>query len=137
MNSDPRTDNLGISAESNSSLSYEAATQDLQNAVDELAKMELTDQAKAFALAELYIDYRQSAKAIEQLEVLVNAKRQEDSRLLAEVKSEFKVLADEEQQSSKLTQVLFSLNPCGECTKDGRPGRWAFSSNLGWFCKLC
>lgn len=137
MNINPKTDDLGVSAELSLSLPSEAATQDLQSVVDELAKMELTDQAKAFALAELYIDHGQSAKAIEQLELLVNFKRQEYSHLLTEVKSEFESLADEGQQKSQLTKVLFSLNPCGECTKDGRPGRWAWSVNLGWFCKFC
>lgn len=137
MNSNPKTDDLGVAAEPSLRLPSEAATQDLQNAVDELAKMELTDQAKAFALAGLYIEYGQRAKAIEQLKVLVNIKPQEESHLLREVKSEFESLADEGQQSSKLTQVLFSLNPCGECTREGRPGRWIWSPNRGWVCVFC
>lgn len=54
----------------------DAANQELQMAIKQLDQMNMSDEARSFLLAELYIQYSRNTEALEQLEALVNAPSQ-------------------------------------------------------------
>ena len=136
-------------------INEEKVTQELQTATEQLNKLELPDEVKNLALAELCLECGQYAQAIEQLEGIVNVENQtvtrrsnkdEARRLLQEIKTEYK---GDGKQSSQVEerlrnlvsgqQIFFECKGCGCCTTDnGRRGRWIRSlSQRKWICFPC
>ena len=123
----------------------ETVTQELQTAVEQLAQLGLTNEDQAFLLAELYIDYGQTAKAIEQLAVLANAESQAETvpekknavrNLLKETEFERKVSKEKLKGLLGEVQVLRSHSSCGKCRTAGGDGRWIWVPPT-WLCAGC
>lgn len=124
----------------------EVATQELQSALEQLAKKNLPDEAKAFFLAELYIQYGQNSKAAAQLESLIRAQSQfegvHERRAAVEMKLQ-EVRSNSETNEEKLSnlldeiKMLHSYDPCGKhgCDPDQR-AVWSRTLRK-WVCVGC
>lgn len=124
----------------------EAETQQLQAALEQLAKKNLPDEAQTFLLAELYIQYGQNAKAIAQLEFLLCAKGQVNVTIerqgaveikLQEAKLNFENAKEKLPELLDKIKLLYSYDPCGQngCPPSQR-AVWSAARNA-WICVGC